>query len=110
MMPHKRTSLLPGIALSIAFPLFAMAQKTNPESAAASQTAPDQIFVTVANLTGQSRQALLGDSRIDLPIAQRITLRAHPGDTMRIVSSVNSKVYASFVLSKKDEARIITIK
>jgi hypothetical protein len=65
----------------------------------------ERIFVTVVNMSGQSRQAAFGPLKINLPVAQRVVLFLNLGETLRIVSDSNSKIEERFVVSRKDATR-----
>jgi phosphoserine phosphatase len=69
----------------------------------------ERLYVTVINMSGQSRQVAIGDSKIDLPVAQRVTLPVRSGDTLRVVSNTNAKIDERFVISERDAARIIVV-
>ena len=58
--------------------------------------------MNVVNMSGQSRQAILGRCKIDLPVGQKIVLQMYAGHTLRVVSDTNSKVQEYFVVSERN--------
>jgi hypothetical protein len=83
-------------------------QKT--EASYVTPRVPDHLLVTVINMSGKSRQAALGGSKVDLPEAQRVVLQVCAGDMLRVVSDTNTKVEERFVISKQDAGRILIVK
>jgi hypothetical protein len=65
------------------------------------------LLINVVNMSGQSRQAILGRCKIDLPVGQKIVLQMHAGHTLRVVSDTNSKVQEYFVISGHNATRIL---
>jgi hypothetical protein len=104
---------------SIAAKLFPIAVKPglalmrcSVQSAGSSQskTEPkERIYVTVINMFGKSRQAALGPLKTDLPVAQRVVLHLHPGETLRIVSDSDSRIEERFVISWRDAIRVLVV-
>lgn len=67
------------------------------------------LLINVVNMSGQSRQAILGKCKIDLPVGQKIVLQIHAGHTFRVVSDTNSKVQENFVISERNATRILAV-
>jgi hypothetical protein len=65
--------------------------------------------VTVINLSGKSRQSIVGESKIDLPVAERVTLWVRVGDTLRVVSDTDSNISERFVISERDAAHVMAV-
>lgn len=69
----------------------------------------DFLLINVVNMSGQSRQAILGGCKIDLPVGQKIVLQMYAGHTLRVVSDTNSKVQEYFVISERNATRILAV-
>jgi len=85
------------------------------ESLSVHRTAPltDEsrvLHITVINMSGKHREALLHRAVIELPVAQRIDLQMRSGETFRIRSDTNSKTDATFVVDKGDAGRLIAVR
>jgi hypothetical protein len=68
-----------------------------------------RLYVTVINMSGKPRQAALGKTRVDLPVAQHVVLQMHLGDTLRVVSDADSKIKERFTISERDDDRILIV-
>jgi hypothetical protein len=97
-----QTPLNPHVAVMGAF-----VQKA--KASGSSSNVKERLYVTVINMSGQPRQAILGKSKVDLPMAQHVSLPVCPGDALRIVSDTNSKIEERFVISEQDAARILIV-
>jgi hypothetical protein len=69
-----------------------------------------QLHLTVINVSGQRRQALVGKQWIDLPIGRAVGLDWTPGDTLRVVSDTDSRVNERINVSRADAAHAIAIR
>jgi hypothetical protein len=97
-----RTPLSPQFAVVESFDQKTETSRSNPNL-------KEPLYITVINMSGQPRQAALCDSNVDLPVAQRVVLEIRPGDTLRVVSSTNSKIEERFVISERDAARLLIV-
>jgi hypothetical protein len=70
---------------------------------------PAFIRVTVINMSGKQREAIIRKSKIDLPIAQRVALQLQPGEQLRVTSTNDSKLAATYLISDRDAGRLIPI-
>ena len=68
------------------------------------------IHVSVINLSGQRRQAIVGKQRIELPVGQAIGLEWTPGDTLHVMSDTDSRVNEQVRVSQADAAQVIAIR
>jgi len=83
--------------------------RSNPDSGSAATLKLESLLINVVNMSGQSRQAILGRCKIDLPVGQKIVLQIRAGHTLRVVSDTNSKVQEYFVISERNATRILAV-
>lgn len=67
-------------------------------------------YFTVINMSGQSRQALVGKERVDLPVAQEVVLKWRAGDVLHVISDTNSRVDEWVSISRADAAHVVAIR
>jgi hypothetical protein len=63
----------------------------------------------IINMSGQSREAHIGDTVIPLPVAQRVTLQAPVGKSVKIMSNTNRSVMHVIVISAIDEGHLLPV-
>jgi hypothetical protein len=61
----------------------------------------------IINMSGQSREAHIGDTVIPLPVAQRVALQAPVGKSVKIMSNTNRSVMHVIVISAIDEGHLL---
>ena len=66
--------------------------------------------LTVINISGQRRQVLAGKERIDLPVGRAVGLDWTPGDTLHVVSDIDSRVNERISVSRADMAHAVAIR
>jgi hypothetical protein len=81
-----------------------------------SQSASDAVkdtttfHLTVINMSGQRRQALVGKLRVDLPIGQAVGLDWTPGDMLHVVSDTDSRVNERINVSRADAVHAVAVR
>jgi hypothetical protein len=63
----------------------------------------------IINMSGQSREAHIGDTVIPLPVAQRVVLQAPVGKSVKIMSNTNERVMQVIVISTTDEGHLLPV-
>jgi hypothetical protein len=63
----------------------------------------------IINMSGQSREAHIGDTVIPLPVAQRVVLQAPVGKSVKIMSNTNQSVMQVIVISAIDEGHLLPV-
>lgn len=100
------------LAFVLAFSL-ASTGSLKPVSKTSSQVQTAQsrplIRFEIINMSGQSREAHIGDTVIPLPVAQRIALQAPVGKAVKIMSNTNSLVTHSIVISADDQGHLFPV-
>jgi hypothetical protein len=85
----------------------------NPASTTSSQGKTAQsrplIRFEIINMSGQSREAHIGDTVIPLPVAQRVALQAPVGESVNIMSNTNRSVMQVIVISAIDEGHLLPV-
>jgi hypothetical protein len=73
--------------------------------------APDgnYIRITVINLSGKRREAVVRKTVVNLPVAEPITLQMHAGERFRVVSDTDSRINSTFLITEKDAGQLITV-
>jgi hypothetical protein len=104
------------MAYALAFVLaFSLAHtgSLKPASTISSQVKTTQsrplIRFEIINMSGQSREAHIGDTVIPLPVAQRIALQAPVGKSVKIMSNTNRRVMQVIVISAIDEGHLLPV-
>ena len=84
-----------------------------PASTTSSQVETAQsrrlIRFEIINMSGQSREAHIGDTVIPLPVAQRVALQAPVGKSVKIMSNTNRSVVQVIVISAIDEGHLLPV-
>jgi hypothetical protein len=100
------------LAFVLAFSL-AHTGSLKPVSTTSSQVKTAQsrplIRFEIINMSGQSREAYIGDTVIPLPVAQRIALQAPVGKSVKIMSNTNRRVMQVIVISAIDEGHLLPV-
>ena len=96
-------------ALALQNQILPIKPRSNPDSGGAATSKLESLLINVVNMSGQSRQAILGRCKIDLPVGQKIVLQMHAGHTFRVVSDTNSKVQEYFVISERNSTQILAV-
>jgi hypothetical protein len=65
--------------------------------------------ITVMNVSGKHREAVVRKTVIDLPVAERVVLLMREGEAFEVRSDTNSKIEATFVVTKTDTSRVIPV-
>lgn len=65
--------------------------------------------VTMINMSGKRREAVVRKALIDLPVAQRVSLQVHAGEIIRVTSDADSKIDTRFLVNKGDAGRLIAV-
>jgi hypothetical protein len=81
---------------------------TTPSQVKTVQSRPFIRF-EIINMSGQPREAHLGDTVIPLPVAQRIALQAPVGKSVKIMSNTDRKVMQVIVISAMDEGHLLPV-
>ena len=63
----------------------------------------------IINMSGQPREAHIGDTVIPLPVAQRVALQAPVGVSVEIMSNTNRSVMQVIVISAIDEGHLLPV-
>jgi hypothetical protein len=63
----------------------------------------------IINMSGQSREAHVGDTVIPLPVAQRVALQAPVGKSIKIMSNTNRNVMQVIVISAIDAGHLLPV-
>ena len=66
--------------------------------------------LTVINISGQRRQVFVGKERIDLPVGRAVGLDWTSGDTLHVVSDIDSRVNERISVSRADMAHAVAIR
>ena len=84
-----------------------------PASTTSSQLKTEQssplIRFEIINMSGQSREAHIGDTVIPLPTAQRVALQAPVGKSVKIMSNTSRSVMQVIVISAIDEGHLLPV-
>jgi hypothetical protein len=100
------------LALVLAFSL-ASTGSLKPASKTSSQVKRTQsrplIHFEIINMSGQSREAHIGDTLIPLPVAQRIALQTPAGESVKIVSNTNETIMRVITISAIDEGHLLPV-
>lgn len=83
------------------------ASKTSSEVKTA-QSRP-LIHFEIINMSGQSREAHVGETVIPLPVAQRVALQTPAGTSVKIMSNTNQSVTRVITISAIDEGHLLPI-
>jgi hypothetical protein len=67
------------------------------------------IYVRVINMSGERRQVFVGKLRVDLPMAQPVSLVWMPGDLMHVVSDTNSRVDERICVPRADSTNSVVV-
>ena len=65
--------------------------------------------ITVINLSGKNREAVVRNAVIDLPVATPVVLQMHAGEAFQVRSDTDSKFRESRVITESDQTRIIAV-
>jgi hypothetical protein len=100
------------LAFVLAFSL-AHTGSLKPASTTSSQVKTAQscalVRFEIINMSGQSREAHIGDTVIPLPVAQRVALQAPVGKSVKIMSNTNRSVMHVIVISAIDEGHLLPV-
>ena len=90
----------------------AIVPKPPVHSQSASEAVKDRrlLRLTVINISGQRRQVFVGKERIDLPVGRAVGLDWTPGDTLHVVSDIDSRVNERISVSRTDAAHAVAIR
>ena len=84
-----------------------------PASTTSSQAAPAQsrplIRFEIINMSGQSREAHIGDTVVPLPVGQRVALQTPIGKPVKIMSNTDRSVVRVIVISAIDEGHLLPV-
>lgn len=67
------------------------------------------IHFEIINMSGQSREAHVGDAIVPLPVAQRVALQVPAGKSVTIMSNTNSRVTRVITISATDEGHLFPV-
>jgi len=67
------------------------------------------LHISVINMSGKHREAIVRRTVIDLPVAQRVDLQIHTGEHFRVVSNTDSKINVIFSVTARDQSRVIVV-
>ena len=87
----------------------ALKPASTPSSPSKSAQSRRLIRFEIINMSGQSREAHIGDNVIPLPVAQRVVLQAPAGGTVKIMSNANRHVMHVIVISASDDGRLLPV-
>ena len=121
MAVRSRSSRYWSLALMVAASVTAVEARAQnaaivPRSPVHSQSASEAVkktklfHLTVINISGQRRQVFVGEERIDLPVGRAVGLDWTPGDTLRVVSDIDSRVNERISVSRTDAAHAVAIR
>jgi hypothetical protein len=100
------------LAFVLAFSL-ASTGSLKPTSNTSSQVKMAQsrplVHFEIVNMSGQSREAYIGDAVIPLPVAQRVALQVPAGNSVKIMSNTNQSVMRVITISAIDEGHILPV-
>ena len=65
--------------------------------------------ITVINMSGKPREAIVRNAMVNLPVATRVTLLMHAGEAFQVRSDSDSRIHETFVVARKDAGRIIAV-
>ena len=85
--------------------------KHAPTTSSQVKTAQSRALIRfeIINMSGQSREAHIGDTVIPLPVAQRVALQAPIGTSVKIMSNTNRSVMRVIVISTIDEGHLLPV-
>jgi hypothetical protein len=82
----------------------------HPQSASEAVKDTRLFHLTVVNVSGQRRQALVGKEQVDLPIGRAVGLDWMPGDALHVVSDTDSRVNERISVSRADAAHVVAVR
>ncbi len=102
------------LAISYALPC---SRNMSTETSNQKETAPavdskvmkKRLRVTVINMSSSSRQAVLRDGKINLPVGECVALEIAAGGTLRVVSDTDPRLDERFVISERETARVLIV-
>jgi hypothetical protein len=65
--------------------------------------------ITVINMSGKHREAVVRKTVIDLPVAERVVLLLREGEAFQVRSDADARIKATVVVTKSDVGRIIPV-
>lgn len=83
------------------------ASETSPQATTA--RARHLVHIEIINMSGQSREARIGNAVIPLPVAQRVALQVPTGRAIRIMSNTNRNLLRVITVSVFDEGRLFPV-
>ena len=81
---------------------------TTPSQVTTAQSRP-LIHFDLINMSGQSREAHIGDAVIPLPVAQRVALQVPVGKSVTIMSNTNQSVMQVIAITAIDEGHLFPV-